>query len=894
MLISKEFCDPNAGADNWCAPSNSFIRIMQGIQRVIALVVGLVLVTGVAVAQGSITGKVVDGSNAPLGYATVTLLKTDSTVAGGDLTKDNGTFSISPVGVGDYLLRVESLGFQTLFQKAKVTAAGETVKAGTLKLQTSEQTLKTVNITAEKRVMEMKVDKKVFNVEKNTTTAGGSATDVLQNVPAVSVDMEGNVNLRGKGNVTVLIDGKPATMLGSDVTSALQSLPAASIESVEVITNPSARYDAQGTTGIINIITKKDGRLGMNGSATIGAGTRDKYNGSVNLNVRKGKWNAFVNSSFRINNTFNNVTTDKQDSVLTNGLYRSYYTYEHVPRLFNGLFNTIGGTYDFDKNNSLTVTQNINVMQWGFSDYSNYYIYSNPERTGTVVYDRYRYSDMLGGPVSLSSSVDYKHKFKKKGEELNIDGTYAITNMRRTQDYLTEIDTLRIKSTAPGAGRNTSLNAWADYTLPVIGDHGKFGAGVKTQIFTFYSDNDPKIDTASGAGFTRQGDVRFDTVLYTTYKYNQQIHAAYVNWADQIGKIGYQLGLRGEYALYEGEGRVPTFATFRNEFLNLFPSAFVSYQLPKDQSIYVNYSRRTNRPSFFQMMPFKDFSNPGTVSMGNPDILPEFIDNFELSYSRNTPKGHTYMFSTYFARTANLSERVLRPITNSALDSALGLSNEVGQLLSRPMNIASGTTYGLEATARMQFSKAWDATANVNFFNNELKVGDMPADYRAFVSNTSGYGWFAKLNSNLKLPKDFSLQLTGNYESPRVITQGEQRESYWIDLALKKNLWKNKATLVINCSDVMKTRQFINDYRTPTYVQTINRVKETRIGNITFTYRFGKQDMQGRGGAPGGRGGAKKSRAEKPSDADRASNLKGNDDDNSGGGGGAPSGGQKR
>ncbi len=839
---------------------------------------------------GSVSGKLSDAGNKPVSYATVTLLRNDSSVVSGDLSKDDGSFSITPVNVGSYLLRIESMGFATQFKAVAVVEDKPNVKLGTIKLAQTENTLKTVSITAEKAVMEMKMDKKVFNVEKNTTAAGGSATDILQNVPSVSVDADGTLSLRGKSNVTVLIDGKPATLLGSDVTSALQSLPASTIESVEIITNPSAKYDAQGTTGIINIVTKKDGKLGINGSVTAGAGTRDKYNGNLNLSIRKGKWSAFVNGGYRINRTFNNITTDRDDKAATNGSVRSYHTYEHAPRLFGGSFNSIGGTYDINKNNSITLTENINFMQFGFTDNSDYYIYDQPGGKGNTLLHRYRYSDALGGPVSLSTAFDYKKKFNKKGEELNVDATYATTTITRHQNYDTYIDTSGVgtpwmHSRSPGEGGNSSLNVWADYTDPILTTNGKLGLGFKSQFYDFNSKNDPKIwmDTVTDAPRVT------DSSQYTVYNYSQQIHAAYINWNDQVGKFSYQLGLRGETAIYDGEGDVPRHATFHNEFTNLFPSAFVSYQLPANQSVYVNYSRRINRPNFFQLMPFKDLSNPGTVNMGNPNILPEFINNMELSYNRYDDKGNNFIISTYYSSTSNLSERIVRPITGSAEDLQLGLGNEIGQLLSMPVNIASGTTYGLEGTAKLQLTKIWDATLNANFFKNELKIGNANAAYSSFLSNNSGQSWFGKVNSNVKLPANFSLQFNGNYESPKIITQGRQRESYWLDVAVRKNLWKSKATLVVNCSDVFKTRRFITEYNTPSYIQTTNRVKETRIGNITFTYRFGKTDMgkggPGAAGGPGKGGKREARRPEKPSDEDRGKNLKQNDDDNGGGGG---------
>ncbi|MES2703749.1 MAG: TonB-dependent receptor [Bacteroidota bacterium] len=844
--------------------------------------------------SGSVAGKVADAQGKPVAYATVTLLRADSSVVSGDLSKDDGAFTITAVPAGNFTLRIESIGMATKRVSVQLTDADLIKEVGTIKLDATENTLKTVSITGEKALMEMKVDKKVFNVEKNTTTAGGSATDVLQNVPAVSVEADGTINLRGKSNVTILIDGKPATLLGADITSALQSLPAGSISSVEVITNPSAKYDAQGTTGIINIITKKDGRFGMNGNITLGAGTGDKYNGNLGLNVRKGKWNTFLNSSFRLNRTWNNVITNRVDKQPDAGnITHSYYTYEHVPRTFNGFFNTLGFTYDANEFNSITVTGNVNKMEFAFSDISDYYVYNAPSEPRAYTFHQFRKSGFSGSPFSVSASADYKHKFKKKDEELNVDATFARTTIVRYQDYITTLDAPGttysfnpIVQRAPGEGGNNSLTAWADYTNPLFTKNGKLGLGVKTQIFDFYSSNQSLVDSGNTGNWVP------NQVLQAGYDYMQQIHAAYINWSDQMGKFSYQLGLRGEDAIYDGTGKVPFDSTFHNSFFNFFPSAFITYQLPAQQSIYLNYSRRTNRPGFMQLLPFVDLSNPSTVSRGNPGLIPEFINNIEFSYNKSTSKGSTFILSAYYAYTQNLTERIIRQLT-TAEAATYGVAPST--LFSQPVNIASGATYGLEGSARMQLTKAWDATASANLFRNELVIGDIDPLLNALLSNNSGYVWFAKLNTNYKLPANFSLQVNANYESPKVVTQGNTQESYWIDVALRKNLWKNKATLVLNCSDILRTRVFVTNYNSASNTQTIERVKETRIGNINFTYRFGTSES-GKDIAKGKGSRADKSdkRPVKPSDEDRENNLKQKDDDGGGGGGGMQQGGGQR
>ena len=832
---------------------------------------------------GSVSGKLIDAKNNPVSYATVTLFK-DSTVINGDLSKDDGSFNIAGTGIGNFRIKIESIGVTTKWVNVQITADDPDKKLGKISLATSENTLKDVSITGEKPIVEMKVDKKVFNVAQNTTTAGGSAADVLQNVPAVTVDPDGNVSLRGKSDVTILIDGKPSTLLGTDVASALESLPAGSIESVEVITNPSAKYDAQGSTGIINIITKKDDHFGINGNITLGAGTGDKYNGNLGLNARKGKWNFFLNSSARLNSNYNHVTTTRYNKDTSfGGQYQNYYTYENVPRNFDGYFNSIGASFDPDKYNSITLTENINKMDFNFKDYSDYVVYNTPGYntevgTGTASMTENRYTNQGGGPFSTSTALDYKHKFKKTDEELDVDATYS-NNTRTIQQYYKTIalDTFgtpaynNIIENAPGTSTNSSVNVWADYTDPLFTKNGKLGLGFKSQLYWFNSSNDPIIDTP-GVN-TLPGVV--DPSLISRYNYTQQIHAGYVNWNDQLGRFSYQVGLRVEDEIYNGSGAFPVDTTISHSFLNLFPSAFVSYKLNDQQSIYLTYSRRTDRPNFRQLLPYIDLSNPGTVSVGNPGLIPEYINNVEFSYSLADKKGNNVILSAYYAYTQNLIQTITIPI--SATDAA-NYNVSSSELYSQPVNIASGTTYGAEATGHFQFTKFWDATTNLNFFENQLLVGSANPTYTQYLSNTNGFTWFGKLNTNLKLPDNFSFQVNVNYMSPQIITEGTTKQTWWMDLALRKSFMKNKLMIVANCSDVFKTHQFITYYNLGGYNETVDRVKETRVGMLTATYRFGKTNSS--------KHPTKDNKPLVPADEDRTKNLKGGGDDDQGGGNG--------
>ncbi len=764
---------------------------------------------------GRITGTLVYQNGEPASYATVTLVRPDRTVVGGDLTGEDGQFRIQETGYGQFDLLISGIGLVGDQVKGILISEEEPEKnLGSIRVASRTQSLDEVQITAEKALFVMDVDKKVFQVDKNITTAGGSASDVLQNVPSLSVDVEGNVSLRGRSNATILIDGKPATLLGGDEASALQSLPASSIDRVEVITNPSAKFDAQGLNGIINIVTKMDSRLGLNGTASLGAGTADKYNGSLNLNLRNEKWNFFLNSSYRQNRRRNSSEMIRQDMAGPR-----YETVEEGIRNFQGFFNSFGAEYSFSEKTTLGLRQNLNWMQWAGKSQSNRAMYPWGTRQS-------RYSEYSGGPMSYSTTLDFKHLMARPQEEISGNFTYTRFRVSREQLFITQdwdadeqLLSPGLIQDAPGSGGSWNFTGGIDYTLP-LGENRRFDAGVKTQLNGFDSRNDP---------VRIQGnEVRVDSIQLIDYDYRQDIHAAYLNFRDQVRKFRYQIGLRSEYVIYEGSLRSLSSDRYFYDYLGLFPSAFVSYELPRDQSIYLNYSRRTDRPHFMQLMPFRNLSNPQEISTGNPDLVPEFIHHVELSYNRIFPAGHNLIFSTYYQYTQNIIERYRESVGG-------------GVYFSKPYNLHAGTTFGAELISKIQLSRNWDAMASANFFRNTI-------DGRNIDPNlyTEGFGWFGKLNSNLRLPAGFAFQADFNYQAPRVIAQGEREGVYWLDLALRKNLLDNKATLVMNVSDIFNTRKYVNLYDFGGSTQRSYRDRETRIGNISFTYRFGRSDIRAR------------------------------------------------
>jgi outer membrane receptor protein involved in Fe transport len=842
--------------------------------RFIALLVLLITPFSAFSQNGKITGKLTDNKKNPLAYATVSVLNVDSGVINGGISEENGSFIINNLANGKYVLRITALGAVTKFVSDVVVNDAAPVKdVGIITLALATKTLDEVQITGEKNVMEMHVDKKVFNVDKNITTAGGSASDVLSNVPSVSVDVDGSVSLRGKGNVTILIDGKPATLLGGDVATALQSLPATSIENVEVITNPGAKYDAQGITGIINIVTRRDKKFGLNGSVNAGAGTRDKYNGGINLNAKNEKWNVFFNSNYRNNRNYNRTTTFRQNNIIDSA-DNSFTNYEESLRRFIGWFNSIGAEYIINKNNTITLTQNINYMQWANEGAATFWTMEALEdggaRNDTTNIKR-RMSDGKGGPLSWASNLDYKHKFKKEKQEITANFNYSISNTEHDQYYTTVNDNdsnqydYNIWELAPSVGVNSSINSQADFTTPFLSKNGKLDAGWKTQLFWFRSYNAPlSYDVAA------KTDTVFNPTFYNKFNYLQQNHAVYTSFSDQLGNFSYMAGLRLEYTSYDGKvqrlSKTAAFVPLKTDFLNLFPSVFLSYKFPKDQSIYLNASRRINRPNFWNMMPFVDLSNPQDTSMGNPYLQPEFIYNTELSYNKLFKKGHNIITSFYYQYTDGMIERYRRFYYD-------------GTSFSQPQNLNTGLTYGAELIGRLQLLPVWDATVNFNIFRNEVRGTNIAPEL-----NNSGTAFFTKVNTNVKLPAGFSLQFNGNYESPKVLAQGTLSEVYWVDVAIKKNLLHNKATLVLNVSDIFNTRKYTTNYNYVAYYLNSYRDRETRIGNISFTYRFGK-DNNGGGVAKNNGGGNKRSKdkkEDKPADKER-NNLKSDESDGGGG-----------
>ncbi|GAB2699537.1 outer membrane beta-barrel family protein [Mucilaginibacter koreensis] len=775
--------------------------------------------------KGTVSGRLIDGANnQPLDYATVALIsKANNQVAKSLQTDAQGNFKLTGVANGRYQVRITFVSYLTYTKDSLIISdARPAIQLGTIRMRQSKGTLKEVVVTGQRSQIQLGTDKKVFSVDQSLVSQGGSATDLLANVPTVQVDVDGNVNLRGSNNVRVLINGKPSALTGSSVSDILQSIPASSIENIEVITNPSSKYDAEGQSGIINIILKKNASLGFNGSVSGTAGTQKTYNGNLNLAYQTSKVNIYGNYSYRrgdrVGNGFTNKTITSGNDVTTQNQV-SDQTFS-----FKGHNIRTGIDYNLDKNNTLSFSNNINIRDRDRFQNGTTNTALNGFRTQILEQDNKSY----GSGTNLDFNLDYVHKFAKPKEELTTNIGYS-TERNSNTDYLntnrfyfpTTFDPFYQNNYTKG--RQGNLNLQADYTLPL--KNGKIEAGYRTTINR--NENDYMVDTAGAitGPFLRQLDQTYNFV------YKENVNAAYTNYQHQFGQYGVQVGLRLEDAHIRTELETrqanigPT--NFKNDYFRVYPSVFLTDKLTENQTLQLSYTRRVSRPRDRQISPFLDRSNPLNFQQGNPNLLPEDIHSFELSYI-NYYKTLTLTSSLYYRLTNNNIQNIQEPYLNS-LDTTLNTFR----------NIKSASNAGYELIAKVTPSSALDFTFNANVFYRYI---DGVPEYK--IPTTSGWSYNGNLTANIKpLPK-LGFQLRGDYQGRQVIAQGYMRAMYGLDGAIRYDITK-ALNVSVSARDIFNTRRFKSDinFQNTAGTQYTNQYSErrfsTRVVLFTASYRFG-------------------------------------------------------
>lgn len=779
--------------------------------------------------EGKIMAKVVDAQTSEtIPFATAVILdrKTKALVKGVQ-TDVNGNLSMAGLPKGVFTFKISYVGYQTMVRDSvSISAIVKEINLGTIKMKTAKGTvLNEVAITAQKSTIQLGVDKKVFSVDQSLVSEGGSASDLLQNVPSVQSDIDGNVSLRGSTGVKVLIDGKPSLIAGGNVAQILQSIPASSIESVELITNPSAKYDAEGQSGIINIVLKKNKKLGLNGNVALTAGNRDNYNANTSLSFQNSKVNLYGNYSYRYGNRlgggYNNISYKNSTfpSAFANQLTDSrsldkghnvkagldYYLSDKDVLSFSGGFNI----RDNDRNEFLNINQ-LDVSK-------------NPLELSR------RNNSNLGSGGSYDLNLDFSHKFKKPKEEITFNASFSEGDNDNLQIYNTDI--YNLNGTAvdqlpkivrnDGTGINRNYNIQADYTLPV-GKSGKLEAGYRSQVRI--AENNTFSDQLNNI----TGNYDVNLALTNDFNSKDQVHALYANYQNQVKNFGYQLGLRAEDAtldtrlgMYGANGQINA-VPGKVAYTRLYPSIFLTQKFKSEQQLQLSYSRRVNRPRGWDTNPFIDVSDPLNYRQGNPNLKPEDVHAFELSYSKFWPK-ITFISTAYLRQTNDVIQRIrTEPDQN-------------GITITTPQNLTKEISSGLELIGRFDVSKAWNFTANANLYQS--KIDGVPA---FGIVDNSGFTWNANLTNNFVLPYNITLQIKGDYRARQVMAQGTRNAMYGVDAGAKYDFKNKKSSLSLNIRDIFNTRNWSMTTSTQNSVVDFRRYMQGTMASLTYSYRFGK------------------------------------------------------
>ncbi len=828
--------------------------------------------------MGHFYGKIVDAStNKAIDAASVQLIqnKLDSAskkrkdvVVAGMLTNKKGEFSLENLAVlASYKLKITAIGYKAIEQKAVFDMNMGAAKPGdftsminavdkdlgNIKMQLDALQLQEVTISSTKPLLTMSIDRKIFNVEKNLTSVGGTAVDVMKSIPGINVDIDGNVNLRNAAP-QIFVDGRPTTM-------TLEQIPADAIATVEIITNPSAKFDASGGgAGILNIVMKKNRKTGYNGSVRASIDSRGKPGFGGDINIRLQKINFFAAGQVGFRKSISEVYTERTD-FLNNAT--AHFMQNNAP-VGEGVFGfgRTGFDYFIDNRNTITLSGNLSKGQFKNNDLINidrdtsFKNINGNDSINSDYGDRTSYSK--SNFRNAGATLSYKHNFAKPNKEISADVNYNSSKNDNLNEFGTQYFTMLNVPKSPlvfqkseGGGHSNLFTSQIDFSNPIT-PKMKIEAGARIAIRNFYSFNNNYIKNPQTGAYTSIAS------LNNTYEYKDRVLAAYAIFAQQLNKFNYQLGLRVESSKYDGT-LITQNKSFSNEFpFSLFPSAFATYKLTEKQDLQLNYSRKINRPNFFQLIPFIDYTDSLNLSKGNPDLIPEFTNLFEFSYQNQIATGHNLLATLYYKNTDNVISRFQYKDKNP---SPIGKPDSL--LFTTYANASVTYTYGLELTSKDKLTKWWDLTTNVNFFNATLNASNLPGGI-----NNSQVSWFVKINNSFKFPKNYSIQLSGDYQAKTLVApggggggggrgggpmfgggntpsaQGFIRPIYGVDIALRKDFLKNNAaSLTLQVNDIFKTRLNSTFSQSVFFEQNSERRRDWQVFRLNFNWRFGKMDV---------------------------------------------------
>ena len=771
-----------------------------------------------AMAQGTISGRVYDSKTGhPIEYATVAVLKVkDSSLVTGTVTEANGSFS-TKANNGTYLVRISFMGYQTYFHPHHVTLNEKhnAVNLGKIQIAPSARMMEEVQVTAQRTMVEYQLDKRVVNVDKNLVSNGGTATDVLEQVPSVSVDNDGNVTLRGSTNVKVLINGRPYELMGNDLESLLEQIPANTVETVEVITNPSAKYDPEGMSGIINIKLKDRSAeaLGLNGVASLNVGAPLPFMvpdaipsflptamGNFSLNYTTEKYNLFVSADMGRRTRGHYGITDIAHRK--NGIdytHDSISEYHWNPSLMGSI--KVGGEYYFNDKTSLLLSYQFRT--------------GNRKRNGTIFGKDLLYNDSLryeqnstGNNMNQNHSFNllFTKKLSHKDEELTADATFSTRHVKgnglQEQTYFGNAiwDNYFLRESET-ENSHQALNMKLNWTRP-------FDNGWKLE--TGYEGRIDWPDQAAKYYRKQYSPAHtlyryYDSLSSTHFNYRLHVHSIYATYGGKLGeKLSLQAGLRGEYSSTYGKDiNHPLSKPVDKPYWKLYPTLHLSYQITDLQSMQLSYSRRVRRPHMWDLNPYVNVMEGQHLGFGNPNLDPEFTNAFELSYNLGVDKVNIYT-SVYFRQSNNMitwygfvwdSLSVMRYAWWEPYSSQYD-----GYWASAPQNLANSYNYGMEFIFDWQITKWWKVNVSLNLFNERIEGTEL-------LNNNSKEAFQAggKFNSFMTLPHDLTIQFSGQYWAPGLDLQAKLNPSYWFDLAIRKEVLNRRGSINLRVSDIFCT-----------------------------------------------------------------------------------------
>ncbi len=820
---------------------------------------------------GHIFGKLVDSLNKPITDASIILLhskfdtvtkKRKEILLKGMSTKANGEFSFEELPVfGPLKLKISATGYQPFeqsvsFQMPKMSGGAPPSNGqmpdmsamlsnfdkdlGKIMLKINVQMMTNVVVTANSSRLRMDIDKKVFNVDQNIVSAGGTAVDVMKNVPSVNVDIDGNVTLRNAAP-QIYIDGRPTTL-------TLDQIPADAIESVEVITNPSAKFDASGgNAGILNIVLKKNKKSGYNGNINAGIDKRGAVNGGGSFNLRQNKVNITLSTFANQMRNRNTGSTNIRNLLSNPNLLIDQTSNSRNKGGF--IFGRVG--IDYFATNRATFSLGAIRVHGAFNP-SDFLKTDSAYEGGTYLSYSERHTQNKREFNAKGATAGFKYLFPKQGEELTADANFFSGKSNSNAMYNTDIyneygGTKKglVKQQILGSGTNQFLTLQTDYVKP-FGMAAKLETGLRGQMRKLSNRQDNYFyDVASGQFIINPSAT-------SNYKNTDKVYAAYASFANKIKDFGYKLGLRAESSTYEGM-LTDTKQLFKNSYpISLFPSLFLSQKLSKKQEVQLSYTRRVNRPFFMQVIPFIDSTNDLNWTRGNAALRPEFTNSLEASYSKTFKGNNTFLSSVYYKRSTDLITRYLDTISISSIKRPI----------STYVNANSSRSFGMELTSQNTLAKWWDMNTNVNIYNSKINTSNISA-----TSQDAIWSWFGKMNNNFKLPKNFNIQLSGTYQSKTNLpvnqggggfgggpgggpggpsqsaAQGYIKANYGVDMAIKKNFLKaNAASVTFSVNDVFRTRVFDQYSQSAFFIQNNHRRGDAPMFRLNFAFRFGQMD----------------------------------------------------